>query len=304
MDHQTRIEAASKFLLQAPPGEINDVLNDVRMIINDDGSLQEGILPVLHEYNVTQFITTEVPGVEHQVIISNASKVSQEEGFDQDTSRFVDPQSSKSFAFDHLRLEASDLQPFEFFAETEPLRTALQTATTNYVKDHFHDAVSAVLPSPLASSSSEEGPKKFIIQIVGNKYNPSNFWAGRWRSSYTLDTESGELTGKIDVTVHYYEQGNVQLASSHAPSISLRASLASSCTQPSNAIKILALIGDVEKKYQESLADAYHLMGDKTFKNLRRALPLTRQKIDWDKVTGYKLGAELNASRTGLNPSD
>lgn len=27
MDQQERIEAASKFLLQAPPGEINDVLN-------------------------------------------------------------------------------------------------------------------------------------------------------------------------------------------------------------------------------------------------------------------------------------
>jgi F-actin capping protein alpha subunit. len=51
-----------------------------------------------------------------------------------------------------------------------------------------------------------------------------------------------------------------------------------------SASKILALIADEEGKYQTSLNDTYHEMGEKTFKGLRRALPLTRQKLDWDKV--------------------
>jgi capping protein (actin filament) muscle Z-line, alpha len=51
------------------------------------------------------------------------------------------------------------------------------------------------------------------------------------------------------------------------------------------APKILALIGEEEGKYQEALSDAYHAMGERTFKGLRRALPLTRQKLDWDKVS-------------------
>lgn len=50
------------------------------------------------------------------------------------------------------------------------------------------------------------------------------------------------------------------------------------------AAKVLALIADEEGKYQTSLNDTYQEMGEKTFKALRRALPLTRQKIDWDKV--------------------
>lgn len=50
------------------------------------------------------------------------------------------------------------------------------------------------------------------------------------------------------------------------------------------ASKILALLEDEEGKYQTSLNETYHEMGEKTFKGLRRALPLTRQKIDWDKV--------------------
>lgn len=86
MDAEERIQAASKFLLQAPPGEINDVLNgecfqhpksssvytelyctDVRNIVSDDDVLQAGVLPALRQYNLAQFITADVPGHQHQV---------------------------------------------------------------------------------------------------------------------------------------------------------------------------------------------------------------------------------------------
>jgi capping protein alpha len=46
----------------------------------------------------------------------------------------------------------------------------------------------------------------------------------------------------------------------------------------------MALIEKEESSYQNALNDTYHDMGEKTFKGLRRALPLTRQKLDWDKV--------------------
>jgi len=87
MEVSERIQAVSKFLLESPPGEINDVLNgippsllsiptnglslfpDVRNIIADDDSLQQGIAPALREYNLTQFITVDVPGSNHQVSI-------------------------------------------------------------------------------------------------------------------------------------------------------------------------------------------------------------------------------------------
>ena len=51
------------------------------------------------------------------------------------------------------------------------------------------------------------------------------------------------------------------------------------------ASKIFALIETEETRLQTSLNDAYHEMSEKAFKGLRRALPLTRQKIDWDKVS-------------------
>lgn len=107
-------------------------------------------------------------------------------------------------------------------------------------------------------------------------------------------------------------QLQVQLTTTHDISLTLPSAVVTS-SPAASASKILALIENEEGKYQSSLNETYHEMGEKTFKGLRRALPLTRQKLDWDKVgvwsftsslwltfykvLGYKLGAELSASK-------
>ena len=120
--------------------------------------------------------------------------------------------------------------------------------------------------------------------------------SGRWRSEYIVDTSAKSLEGKILVNVHYYEQGNVQLSTTHTVSLSLPPAISPS-GGASAASKVLALIEAEEGKYQTSLSDAYAEMSEKTFKGLRRALPMTRSKLDWDRVLGYKLGAELTNSK-------
>ncbi|KAF7294487.1 F-actin-capping protein subunit alpha [Mycena kentingensis (nom. inval.)] len=286
MNASERIEAAASFLLQSPPGEINDVLNDVRNIISDDDSLHAGVLPALKEYNLTQFMTADVPNTEHQSIVSDAARV---DSTNEAQERFVDPRSKTSFLFDHLSLEASEPQPFEPDAEAEPFRAALEKSTLSYLHSHFHDGVASIF-------AAKDSPKNFVIQVVANKYNPANYWSGRWRSEYRVDMNDHTVRGKILVNVHYYEQGNVQLSTTHNVSLSLPAAV-TSAAPPAATTKILALIADEEGRYQMSLNDTYQEMGEKTFKSLRRALPLTRQKMDWDRVTGYKLGQELASTK-------
>ncbi|KAI0081601.1 F-actin capping protein, alpha subunit [Panus rudis PR-1116 ss-1] len=298
MDPEERIQAASKFLLQSPPGEINDVLNDVRNIISDDESLQAGVLPALREYNLAQFITADVPGHQHQTIVSEAArapKSSGDEETEDDGDRFWDPRSRTSFRFDHISLEASDPVPVEPDSEAEPFRNALEQSSLQYLNAHYHSGVTSVFSKPGTAS-------EYIIQIVANKYNPSNFWSGRWRSEYTINLDTRKLEGKILVNVHYYEQGNVQLSTTHNISLPLPPAITLTSAE-SSAKKILALIETEEGKYQTSLNESYQQMGEKTFKGLRRALPMTRSKLDWDKVLGYKLGAELSSNKNAFGTS-
>jgi hypothetical protein len=56
---------------------------------------------------------------------------------------------------------------------------------------------------------------------------------------------------------------------------------------------IVKEISTAEKKYQEELNKGFTGLSEGAFKGLRRQLPVTRQKIEWDKVSGYRLGQDI-----------
>ena len=82
--------------------------------------------------------------------------------------------------------------------------------------------------------------------------------------------------------VHYYEDGNVRLNTSKTiPGTPLSVST----TGP----EVMKHIAQIEKKYQEDLNKAFTSLSEGSFKSLRRQLPVTRQKVEWDKVGGYRV---------------
>ncbi|KAI8380602.1 F-actin-capping protein subunit alpha [Choanephora cucurbitarum] len=190
---EDKVKIASDFLLSSPPGEVNDVFNDVRMLVDDDDSLQEGILQALERYNTEQHVTVRPPGLEYDVVLSKYGKIEQD--------RFLDPRSKKTFKVDHMRLTASDLEDDTTDTAFESLRSNVEKECIAYIEDHF--------PNGICSVYIHES--EIAIAIVDNKYNPNNFWNGRWLASWVYDTQSGDLKGMTKVNVHYYEDGNVQL---------------------------------------------------------------------------------------------
>lgn len=56
---------------------------------------------------------------------------------------------------------------------------------------------------------------------------------------------------------------------------------------------VIKEISITEKKYQEELNRGFVSLSEGAFKGLRRQLPVTRQKIEWDRVTSYRLGQDI-----------
>jgi len=98
------------------------------------------------------------------------------------------------------------------------------------------------------------------------------------------------LTAHFKVVVHYYEDGNVQLTVNTKQSVSVPDTGKPDETA-ANAFKAIA---KAEQSYQASVESGYATVGDTTFKALRRALPITKQKIDWNKIQTFKIEGEMN----------
>jgi hypothetical protein len=87
---EERVAVVSKYILQAPPGEINDVVSgelnldpsssssriahssrsaatDVRHLLDDDTLFQSLLPAALKEYNHSQYTAVDVPGHDYQV---------------------------------------------------------------------------------------------------------------------------------------------------------------------------------------------------------------------------------------------
>ena len=84
--------------------------------------------------------------------------------------------------------------------------------------------------------------------------------------------------------MHYYEDGNVRLLTSKSVTTSISSGTGAG---------IVKEMGNAEKKYQEELNRGFTSLSEGAFKALRRQLPVTRQKIEWDKVASYRVGQDI-----------
>lgn len=262
------LETVSAFVEGAPPGELADVVADIKALTISSPGLIDELAPAFEKYNEEQFITAKLPGSSELVIISSHNSLGD--------GRYYDVESSSSFAFDHTTQKASAVQSYVLEgAQADLVKSTLKSLGT-YVEEHFPSASYGVYPI--------EKDSKIAIIIVANKYSPNNFWNGRWRSLYTFDPSTGTLDGSVKVDVHYYEDGNVRLLTNKPSTASISSGTGAG---------IIKEISASERKYQDDLNRGFIELSEGAFKALRRQLPVTRQKIEWDRVTSYRLGQDI-----------
>jgi len=276
------VNIANGFLLSSPPGEFMEVVTDVRGLLQNDALLNQSAPGTFKKYNTLQMLQVKSPAGNHEALITKFGEIRENE--------YLDPRGRVVLTFDHIRQEVTGHRPIgsELDASAEPYRRAIDDAAYNYTQDHYQNGSAA------AYGKSSGGQLEVVIAISSSKFNPNNFWNGRWRSAWTVTFKPGgqaTAKAKIQVNVHYYEDGNVQLVTNWEKSISLQADN----DAEKFAAALLKQIASIEQNYQTALETSYTTMGETTFKALRRVLPISRQKIDWQKIRLYKIGGDINS---------
>lgn len=257
-----------------PVGRVRWIDTDVRGLLRDDSILNESAPNTFREYNTDQMVAVQSPGQPHLVLITKEGEVKPGE--------YLDPRAKLVVLYDHIRQEVTGSRAAgpEICQPVEPYRAAVDQASMQYLSDHYKDGACTVY-------GKQEGGKNVItVCVSAAKFNPRNFWNGRWRSKWVCTfANNGEVSiaGTVRANVHYYEDGNVQLTTKTPFTLTCPGG-----DPKKTAEEVFKAIRKTEVTFHNELEGMYHTMGETTFKALRRALPITRTKIDWDKIRNFK----------------
>jgi len=160
------------------------------------------------------------------------------------------------------------------------LRIALEKETGAYVEEH-HDKYGKYA---VTKSGNE-----YHISVHSNRARSDNFTSGVWQVKGVLKPEEEDFSLALEniVSVHYYEDGNVQMNSSTKDVFKIAKS-----DEEKMAAEIIGSLNKFVVNYHSTISDYYLKMHDSTFKLLRRQLPITKSKIDWGKLKLYTLAKE------------
>jgi capping protein alpha len=269
------VNIANNFLLSSPPGEFLEVAIDVRALLPDDTILNATAPDTFREYNTEQMLQVKSPGHDHEFLVCKWAEVGDGE--------YVDHRGRQVVSFDHIKQEVVGQRPIQstdLVQELEPLRAALDDALLAYAAEHYPYGQAC------AYAVRDEGKPVLVLAISAARFQGANFVNGRWRSSWRIEVDRGQakLQGQIRLHVHYYEDGNVQLTTDTQRTLPPM----QTPQQPQAfADAIIKAISRAEGEFQTALEAMYNSMSENTFKAIRRVLPVTRTKIDWEKILKY-----------------
>ena len=131
-----------------------------------------------------------------------------------------------------------------------------------------------------------------LIRTFGQKLNATNCTAGSWYGQWTVRA-GGTMNGTVQIHAYCYESANIQLQSQQEFSTSSSSSLSRS---PQEIVQqVSTWEGQILSQLQQ---DVYDTMGDK-LKSLRRVLPITRTRMEWNVLSHRMVQTLATTNKSG-----
>ena len=267
---EMKLNVANYFIKSAPINEVKFALNDVKTILNDSQLFNNTVQSkMLHDYNVNHYVHVD-DGNGNKFILTPFNEVNQ--------NTFYNPENNKVYELNHIEKQVVSEVGTHTPNGNESFRVAVTEAMKKYISENYKKdkCVFGVYYSG----------NDLVLCISAINTNLGAFWTGNWRATYKLAPGATNITGKLEVNVHYFEDGNVQLNAAFEPTENTE-------VNASNADSIVSAIKKIESEWQANIEKMYVNMHHQTMKAMRRALPISKTLFNWSSQA-HALARELN----------
>mmetsp|Transcript_16032 Transcript_16032/g.23797 ORF Transcript_16032/g.23797 Transcript_16032/m.23797 type:complete len:289 (-) Transcript_16032:79-945(-) len=263
-----KLSIANHLLMNSPPGQFNDVLDDVLKLVSKDVFSDGALESIAKAFNEQTARVIEYGG--RAIVVSKEGNV--------DGSRYIDSATQKVIVVDQLNATVIEEEDEEFqpqFKGIEDIRKSVEGGLKSYCKSHMKASLSA-------SAAISVSDDKLVLYVSAEHLNLRNWWSGNWIGRYEVEgigkgEDSFLISGKISVCGHYFEHGNMQLRTEKK----IDQERLKVKTGQETAAAIVEWIKESETVLQTALEDVYAGMSG-TLKSVRRGLTITADKFSWE----------------------
>ena len=254
------VNVAKYIIKKTPIGHLGKSLENLRSVVGEQVMDTNDVKKEIHNYGENHLSAVNNEVTNTKVVISPLTKDA--EGFYHDQGQKV---------------------KFKIGIESGAVEEAQKTDIQNDLRDVIEQKVKEYLEKCYKMEVTRynvyfnEGDNKIVVLISVHNLNLKSFWSGEWLSTWELDIGGKGVKGTLKANTYYYEEGNIQF--------NLDTKFdgnADGADNASIADSLVDFIKTSENSVQLELEKVYDELSENYIKPLRRKLPVTETKMNWN----------------------
>ena len=254
------VNVAKYIIKKTPIGHLGKSLDNLKSVVGEQVMDTDEVKKEIHAYGENHLSAVNNDVTNSKVVISPLTKDA--EGF------YYDQGQKVKFK---IGLESGAVEEAQSIEVNNDLRDAIEQSIKKYLEKCYKMDVTRY------NIYYNSGANKIVVLISAHNLNLKSFWSGEWLSTWELDINGKQIKGILKANTYYYEEGNVQF--------SLDTKFNGSASDGDNntiAESLVEFIKTSENSIQLELEKVYDELSENYIKPLRRKLPVTGTKMNWN----------------------
>ena len=253
------VKVAQYIIKKTPIGHLGKSLENLRSLVGGQVMDTDEVKTEIHTYGETHLSPVQNDFSNSKIVISPLTKDS--EGF------YYDQGQKVKFKIGKESGEVEEAQAAECQSE---LRDAVDSKMKEYIEKCYKTDVTKY-------NVYFDG-NKIVVLISAHNLNLKSFWSGEWLSTWEMDIiNSKDIKGTLRANTYYYEEGNIQF------NLDTKfEGKAEGGDDAAIANSLVEFIKKSENSVQLELEKVYDELSENYIKPLRRKLPITGTKMNWN----------------------